>query len=145
MYFTPANVTAWTQTPAGQEWTELTAKRLINEARSLPPTPAAVTAWVLTPDGQSWYKDFSKQHVGSGLVDKKAAKEAAELAAGRCVKIPTGPPLTLAMMADALKTLTALIPTNADHTKFADVISTAAASELVLARKTRNVADAYAR
>lgn len=62
---------------------------------------------------------------------------------GRFLKIAVGPPMTLALMKSALKSLIALIPMDADHKKFADCISECAASELRLARPVRNYSSAY--
>lgn len=130
--FTASEANEWIATTVtGSEWCIQHDAEIVNDSKASP-TPASVTAWVLTPKGQSWLKDFQKQHSSASLKPDKNEKD---IVAGRSVRIPTGPPMTLAHLSGAMETLTALVPSDADHAKFGDLLSTFAAKQLVLAKK----------
>lgn len=136
--FTATEANEWIATTmAGEQWLDEYKVGMFKEFSAKQPqqriTPALVTAWIVTPEGQSWLKDYNTRHGGSSL--KKPGKHEDDIAAGRTVRIPTGPPFSLAHMQSALVTLTAMIPSDAEHAKFADVLSTFAAKELQLVRK----------
>jgi hypothetical protein len=135
--FTATEANEWiATTTAGEQWLDEYKVGMAKEFAEKQPqrvTPALVTSWIVTPEGQAWLKDYNARHGGAAM--KKVDKHEADIAAGRTVRIPTGPPFLLAHLQSALVILTAMIPSDAEHAKFADVLSTFAAKELQLVRK----------
>ena len=134
---TVALVEEWLATDTGKQWhvDEITKFKAI--AAKQPLTPAAVTAWIFTEDGQRWKRDFDKQHASASILPPQEKND------GKTITIKVGPPLTLSHLTEVLRQVTKLIPKDADHAKFADVLSTAAAAELVAARKPKDLMSAY--
>jgi hypothetical protein len=106
-----------------------------------PLTAPTVTAWALTPEGRKWFADFSAQHAvplpsaEQRRAQERSDKEKKDVADGRCVKVPTGPPMTLDLLKAGVETLVALLLPDADHQKAGDILSTIAAEEMKRARK----------
>lgn len=130
-------------------------------AHPLPPskspamTPESVDAWLETDAGKDWWvKQYNfvadaetalRQKAPSPeqkRADKKAEREAADLANGRTVRIATGPPMTLALFQTAIDTLIALVPTDAQWADYCVIFDKASAA-LEKERKPKATASAY--
>lgn len=99
-----------------------------------------VRAWLKTPDGEKFLAQIPKQAAAPSPVAEPSQESS------KFVRIPVGPPLTLALLKTALKSLVALIPMTADHEAFGNLISEYAAMELRLARdKGRRPVSPYTR
>jgi hypothetical protein len=99
-----------------------------------------VRAWLKTPDGEKFLAQIPKQAAAPSPVAEPSHESS------KFVRIQVGPPLTLALLKTALKSLVALIPMTADHEAFGNLISEYAAMELRLARdKGRRPVSPYTR
>jgi hypothetical protein len=118
--------------------------------KQTPLTPETVDAWLATDAGKDWWaKNYTIAADAERQLappepkrDKKAEKQAADIAAGRMVRIPTGPPLTVELFRSALDTLLALVPSDAKWADYAVALD-AASKKLETERKPKVAASAY--
>ena len=123
----------WLQTEDGHKF--------INETsvfRTEQLTPEAVTVWIGTEVGKQWLAGrippTTVTTPDQRRTAERDARAAKELEDGRCVRIPTGPPMTVKLLRDGVATLTALLPSDGDHKVFGEALSDAAAKEMKLAQ-----------
>lgn len=129
----PAAAPVIATTPAEAQ----SALKTIQERKAAEQKPApviimgadTVRAWLKTPDGEKFLAQIPKQPAAAPSPVAEPSQESSKF-----VRIPVGPPLTLALLKTALKSLVALIPMTADHEAFGNLISEYAAMELRLAR-----------
>jgi hypothetical protein len=102
-----------------------------------------MTAPVLTPESvRAWLKTKAGKELAASMVPAAASSPAAE--SSKSIVIVK--PMTFAAFNVALTILTKLIPADADHQKFGDLLSTCSAVELQLAQnKGRRAISAYTR